>query len=222
MMLEEYMQTKGYPKIERETRAELDNALRNLQSDDVALRKQGAKRLSWNSRKELGWNCYPVRIWFLDPGNKEELFRLTGIEPDIKTQSDLLLTLGFFYNRYMIHPFWKEVVTEPELQSYNARLLSFAEGFIENPSPEIRYGVACILAMLEDGRAWDIYHELIQKRANMTAGLRLDGHYAVKSMSSSQSKKLIATLGEIAAKTKNKSVKREAESAIEIFGKLFA
>jgi hypothetical protein len=88
-----------------------------------------------------------VRVWFLGKRNKEELFRLIEAEPDAKIQSDLLLTLHFFYQRYMTHLFWKTVVTEAELQSYKSELLSFAGKFIESKSPAVRSEAAYILTM---------------------------------------------------------------------------
>lgn len=91
-----YMKTKRYSKIEQDSNMELNKALENLCSDDISLRKQGAKRLSWNARKELGWNCYPFRIWFLSQSNKEILFDCIKNETDIMIQRDLLRTLDFF------------------------------------------------------------------------------------------------------------------------------
>jgi hypothetical protein len=219
--LEEYMQTERYRKIECDTRSELDNALENLHSTDVSLRKQGAKRLSWNSRKELGWNCYPVRVWFLDRSNKEELFRCIESEPDVKIQSDLLRTLHFSYERYMLFWMWKKVVTETELQSYSSDLILLAEKFIENKSPDIRLEVAYILAMLEDGRAWDIYDDLLQKRASVAYWVRFAGEqYAEKSINRVQIEKLTATLGVISESTKNSSVIKDSKKAIELLLKI--
>ncbi len=221
--LEEYMQTKRYPKIEQDTHTELNNALENLSSENILSRKRGAKRLSWNSRKELGWNCYPVRLWFLNQHNKERLYRCIKSETDIKLQRDLLHTLLFFYERYMSHRFWDDIGPATERKAYQSELLSFLEGFIENQSSDIRAETAYILAMLEDNRAWDILNEVVQKKAGEIGWtVHICETYAGKSMSRLQSEKMIETLRAISKKTKNQSVKKKAERGMQFCEELFA
>ena len=73
MNVEEYIKIERYLKLKAKTFSELDEALRNLHSHDPKIRKKGEKRLSSNARRELGWNCLPVKEWFLNENNKAKI-----------------------------------------------------------------------------------------------------------------------------------------------------
>ena len=76
MNVKEYLRTESFIKSRESIISELNLALSQISSVDLELRKKGEKVLSYNSRRELGWKCLPVREWFLDDDNKDKLFDL--------------------------------------------------------------------------------------------------------------------------------------------------
>lgn len=89
----------------------------------------------------------------LEKDNQEKLFACILQETDVLLKSNLLRTLVFFYERYMLHWLWNNVKIEGEQQLFDKDLLAFIENFIENKSLDILLEVAYILAMLGDRRS---------------------------------------------------------------------
>lgn len=109
MNVDEYFESTRFLKFKESILTELNNALVNLGSDDPKVRKKGEKTLSSNSRRELGWNCLPIRDWFLDANNQEALFGVIKHESEDKLLAGYLSTLVFFYERYVTHSMWEEI-----------------------------------------------------------------------------------------------------------------
>ncbi|MHC6203980.1 hypothetical protein ACYULU_12400 [Breznakiellaceae bacterium SP9] len=193
---------------------ELNTALTNIQTANVALRLAGAKRLSFYSRRELGWNCLCVREWFLNEKNKAVLTSVVFNEDDERVLDNLLSTMNFFYSRYITHSMWKSLYDYAVDSECKEWLRTIAEKFINHGAFSAVKQAAFILAEIGDSRAWDIFGNLLKKRASISAWVCLAcGLYAKNSMTAKQRDALIQTFETIIAKSKNKSVCHKAEQA---------
>ncbi len=219
--IEEFVKTDRYIKTKKKFLLDLDTALQNIKSDDSKIRKLGEKRLSSNARRELGWNCLPIREWFLDKKNQIEIYNAIQIETDDKLIAGYLLTLSFFYERYIIHPMWEEIFIKEVQLEYQEWLKTIIKIHIHNKSTLVKKEVATLLAIVGDNRAWDIFNELLLKKNSLSGWVYSTlSVYAINSIVEEQINILIKTFDIIIKKTTNATVKRDAIGAKEKCSKL--
>lgn len=99
----------------------------------------------------------------------------------------------------------------PEAENYKAEVRSFVERFVDNKSPIILSGVAGLLTLFRDSRAWDIFYIVLQKKKDYLTLARF--HYAHDHnhgnifISKKQAESLKEVLVQIDTKAKNREVK---------------
>ena len=203
---EKLLWSSRYKKKETEIFEDLDTAFLNLKSSDLAVRKKSAKRLSWNSRREL---FYSVRVWFLQDGIMDELFDKIIDETDEKTKADLVRTLYFFYSSYIITSLFdwdkdEQIINE----AYIKMLLNFAHSLIDKASLDVLFEIANILLFLKDNAGWDIYAEVLVKRNNQVAIEWFANNYSCygDTITLAQKNKLIDVMSTIIQKSKTSIV----------------
>ncbi|NRS90901.1 hypothetical protein HNQ02_003852 [Flavobacterium sp. 7E] len=207
--VQEYLKTNRFLKEREKSLLDLNTALENIKSADLKTRKLGEKRLSSNSRRELGWNCLPIREWFLNDTNKSEIKEVIKNEKDEKLLSGLLLTVCFFYERFIIHQMWKSIFDKKIESEYINWLKEITEFHIANESSIVKTEVAYILAILKDNKSWDIYNELLIKKNSISNKLYFACYrYAEYSITKKQIENFILNLDIIELKTKNAIIKR--------------
>jgi hypothetical protein len=207
MELEEYKNTARYGKMRERDFYELGGLLQDLHAGNVASQKKALSRLSHHARKELGWNCFPVREWLTE--NILALLSEANAQQDAKLLTELLRVLGFFYERYVTHPVWVKLRRDVFDTNFTGGLRVIAEKYRDHSSSLIREQVANIMAQLGDGRAWDIYNELLQKRASVVGWLGINlSKQGQATLSKEQANALLTTLNAVTRKTKNPSVRR--------------
>jgi len=198
-----FFQTERYAKNKSNIIADLDSAMVSLKSMEVAARLKGAKRLSYHSRRPLGWSCLPVREWFWDDSIRVELSEICRDESDEKVLSYLLSALRFLYDRYLTHPLWEELYSKKEELAYVRWVLPIAEE-CNQASVLIKMEVAGIFATCSDNRAWDIYNEILPKKSAYRVQTELDFmRYAKNSITYKQRIDLLQTIEKFIMKLKN-------------------
>ncbi|MGB0931133.1 MAG: hypothetical protein ACPGVB_10175 [Chitinophagales bacterium] len=214
MKVEEYLKTNHYLKSKEIILNDLNTALSNLKSDDPKIRKKGEKRLSSNARRELGWNCITVREWFLDDSNKTKIYKVIQDEKADKLLAGYLLTLSFFYERYIDHDMWDEIYEKQVEVTYKKWIKSITDLYSDYKSSLVKKEIAYLLAIIGDNKAWDIFNELIKRKNSISGWVFFAcSRYAEKSINQKQLKELIITFDSIIKKTNNPKVKREVNKA---------
>lgn len=214
--LVEFVKTDRYIKTKKKFLLDLDTALQNIKSDDSKIRKLGEKKLSSYARRELGWNCLPVREWFLDKETQVEIYHVIRIETEDKLIAGYLLTLSFFYDRYIIHPMWDKIFKKEVELEYHEWLKTIIQLHFNKKSSLIKKEVATLLAIVCDNRSWDIFNELLLKKMSLSGWVNSSlRSYAANSITERQINTLMTTFDVIIKKTTNSSVKREAKEAKE-------
>lgn len=217
MKFEEYLKTSHYLKSKETILNDLDAALNNLNSNDPKIRKKGEKRLSSNARRELGWNCITVREWFLEDANKTKIYKAIQAEKEDKLLAGYLLTLSFFYERYINHNMWAEIYEKQIEVDYKNWIKSITDLYFSHKSPLVKKEIAYLLAIIEDNRAWNIFNELIKRKNSISGWVSFAcNRYAKKSITHKQLKALNTTFDSILQKTKNPKIKRDIKEAKEI------
>lgn len=217
MKLEEYIKTNHYLKSKETILNDLDSALSNINSDDPKIRKKGEKRLSSNARRGLGWNCITIREWFLDNSNKTKIYKAIQNEKEDKLLAGYLLTLSFFYERYIYHDMWSEIYEKRVEGKYKKWLQSITNLLNEHKSTLVKKEIAYHLAIIGDNKAWDIFNELVKRKNSISGWIFFAcDRYAEKSISQKQLTELIITFDSIIEKTNNPKVKREINKAKDV------
>ncbi|MCL2023094.1 MAG: hypothetical protein FWG82_01845 [Oscillospiraceae bacterium] len=212
----EYLQSERYAKQKKKTLYDIATAMENLKSADAATRLKGAKRLSYHSRRELGWNCLPVREWFFDEKSRTELSALCRDEADDKVLRYLLSTLKFIYDRYVVHFTWKELYAAEDETRYKKWVLSIVEEKFCT-SVDVKVEVAGILSLCGDNRSWNTWNEVLAKKsAHCSWAQSIFAHHKNVSITDEQQSALIQTLEKINGKVKNPSVLKKAKKLKEI------
>jgi len=217
--IKEYVQSERYAKNTSKMIADVNAAMDNIKTTDAATRLKGAKRLSYHSRRELGYECLAIREWFCDDNTRIELSEICCGESDCKVLRDLLSTVKFIYSRYMIHFMWRDFFTLERIKEDESKYMKWVFPIAENClrlSADVEVEIAGIFAICRDSRAWDIYNEILPKKSALCSWARADiRDYAQYSITETQKNNLIQTLDKIRGKVKNPSTQREAEKIVK-------
>lgn len=210
--LKAYLSSSDHSKYRTQALEELGQVFSHSRASDIETRKKSAQKLSHIARQELSWRLLCLREWFLDETGYVQLFDIISCEKDVKTQASLLRTLRFFCERMVFHPMWEEMFKDEPYLELKRALREFMQAFISIDEMAIKFEAASILAMLQDGRAWDMLTACVNKKPSyLTDGFSvICPSYAPYSMNAKQRTFLIETLQGIAEKTKNNSVRGSA------------
>jgi len=210
---EEYLKNyKTYEKKEIDIFQDLDTALKNLKEPDISARKKGAKRLSYNVRREL---FYSIRIWFLRKENMQQIFEQIIAESDEKIKADLVRTIYFFKGRFIEDASWwnwnkDELIVGEE---YKKTVLIFIHSLVDSASLEVLAEIANLLLNFKDSKGWDIYIKVLAKRNNEDVMNFFHYHCSFRDndpITFEQSNQLIDVLSNILKKSKNNIVIQKA------------
>ena len=159
--ISEYLQSEKYEKRKSKFQTELNAALVNIRNTDEAMRLKGAKRLSYNSRRELGVCSLGIREWFWNEDIRNELTSICLEECDAKVLYYLLSALKFLYSRYLSHHMWDDfegLRTKEDELIYIQWVLHIVEK-CQPLSLDVKVEMAGIFAICRDKRAWDVYSQ---------------------------------------------------------------
>ncbi|VXB83305.1 conserved hypothetical protein [Microbacterium sp. 8M] len=150
--------------------AQLEDA---LDSADVTVRLTAARRLSSLARAELGWFLLPVREYFLRAETRRMLGGALRAEADVKVRDSLLNTVRHAAERCVAHPMWEPVRAAAQEREWRDWVHSLAETFSVAPELSTRAEAAYLLAFCDDGRAWEVYRDVIPRRSGLLGTLEL-------------------------------------------------
>jgi len=197
-------------KIKNELECKLNDAICNLHSSDITLRKKGMRHLSDRSRFGVGdFKSVVVSNWFLEKENRLELFEIIRKEEDESIVSELLHTL---YWICFLRAGWEQKYsTLPEAEIFKKEVQVFMERYVGDRSVLILGGVAGLMAFFQDSRAWDMFYRVLQEKKDYLTLARFRYAYDNSNGENFISKEQVSRLKEILvyidSKTKNKEVK---------------
>ncbi len=197
-------------KIKNELESKLNEALINLHSTDIKLRKKGCRHLSDRSRLGVGdYKSLVVSNWFLDKQNRHELFEIIKKEDDETLIGELLHTL---YWICFLRAGWEQDYNYlPKADIYKQEVKSFVERFVGSDSPSILGGVAGLFAYFHDSRSWDLFYTVLHKKRDYLTLARFryayDHNDGSKFISEKQAEKLKDILNLSDSKTNKQDVK---------------
>ena len=200
-------------KIKDELEFKLNEALVNLRSSDIKLRKKSVRHLSDRSRLGIGdYKSLVTSNWFLDRRNRDELFEIIRKEEDETVISELLHAL---YWVCFLRADWEQKYNYlPEAGIYKQEVRSFVERFVGSRSSAISGGVAGLLAFFQDSRAWDIFYIVLQKKRDYLTLARFRYAYDHNEGNKFISESQVENLKEALILIDSKSNKQEVKSVI--------
>ncbi|MGW8482686.1 hypothetical protein ACWGJP_06075 [Microbacterium sp. NPDC055903] len=167
------LQSPRYASRAAESAMELAEVESGLGSDDPKVRIAAARRLSALTRAELSWLLLPIREYFLDARTLEVLAAVLRAETEVTVRDSLLNTLRHASERFVTHPMWDPLRAASDERIWYERLHPIAASFSEVSDASTRVEAAYLLAACGDGRAWDVFLQVIPRRSAALATLEL-------------------------------------------------
>lgn len=166
----ELLRSERYARTAASLQSTLAAVGADLRAPDESRRLRGARELSTLARAELSWMKLPVRAFFVSAATCRDLEDALDASTS-QTRIALLIAIKNAYERYVVHPMWREVHQESDATAWSSWLQLLGGRFMMGPDLMLRAEAAYLLALSGDERAWQVYLEIVPRRSALLGHL---------------------------------------------------